>query len=222
MSGFSRPPMRLAHPDNAGSPAVSGPPAKKRAVFLDRDDTLMVNVPYLGDPNLVQIFPEAAEALFALRKAGFLLFVVSNQSGVGRGLITREQVFAVNTELQRQLTGDQIHAFYQSFATPDDPWATDRKPSPELLEQAAKSHEIDLTASFLIGDRLSDIECGINAGCRTVLLTHDQSSRRDSGDPDDVIARQKAHYITSTLTDAANWIISVSSDFPVPKTHEML
>jgi D-glycero-D-manno-heptose 1,7-bisphosphate phosphatase len=191
----------------------------KRAVFLDRDDTLIVNVPYLGDPSLVQIFPEAAEALYALRKADFLLFVVSNQSGVGRGLITREQVFAVNTELQRQLKGDQIHAFYHSFATPDDPWATDRKPSPELLEQAAKAHEVDLAGSFFIGDRLSDIECGINAGCRTVLLTHDRSSRRTSVDPEDTVAREKAHYITTTLTDAANWILSVSSDFPVPKTH---
>jgi D-glycero-D-manno-heptose 1,7-bisphosphate phosphatase len=191
----------------------------KRAVFLDRDDTLIVNVPYLGDPSLVQIFPEAAEALYALRKADFLLFVVSNQSGVGRGLITREQVFAVNTELQRQLKGDQIHAFYHSFATPDDPWATDRKPSPELLEQAAKAHEVDLAGSFFIGDRLSDIECGINAGCRTVLLTHDRSSRRTSVDPEDTVARAKAHYITTTLTDAANWILSVSSDFPVPKTH---
>ncbi len=194
----------------------------KRAIFLDRDDTLMVNVPYLGDPNQVEIFPEAAEALVALRRADYLLFVVSNQSGVGRGLITREQVHAVNTEMQRQLKGDQIHAFYHSFATPDDPWATDRKPSPELLKQAAKSHDIDLTASFFIGDRLSDIECGLNAGCRTVLLTHDKSSRRDSGDPDDALARNKAHYVTSTLTDAANWIISVSHIFPVPKTHELL
>jgi D-glycero-D-manno-heptose 1,7-bisphosphate phosphatase len=194
----------------------------KRAVFLDRDDTLMVNVPYLGDPGQVEIFPEAAQALFALRRADFSLFVVSNQSGVGRGLISKEQVVAVNTELQRQLTGDQIHAFYHSFATPDDPWATDRKPSPELLLQAARTHGIDLAKSFFIGDRLSDIECGINAGCRTVLLTHDKSSRRDSGDPEDAVARAKAHYITSTLTDAANWILSVSSDFPVPKTHELL
>jgi D-glycero-D-manno-heptose 1,7-bisphosphate phosphatase len=195
---------------------------KNRAVFLDRDDTLMVNVPYLGDPGQVEIFPEAAEALFALRRAGFLVFVVSNQSGVGRGLITRDQVHAVNTELQRQLTGDHIHAFYHSFATPDDPWATDRKPSPELLEQAAAEHGIDLAASFFIGDRLSDIECGLNAGCRTVLLTHAQSSRRDAGDPEDEIARNKAHYITSTLTDAANWIITLSTDIPVPKTHELL
>ena len=194
---------------------------KSRAVFLDRDDTLMVNVPYLGDPTRVEIFPDAAQALFTLRKADFLLFVVSNQSGVGRGLITREQVHAVNAELERQMNGDHIHAFYHSFATPDDPYATDRKPSPELLLQAAKSHDLDLAGSFFIGDRLSDIECGLNAGCRTIFLTHDRSSRKNDADPDDAKAREKAHYITTTLTDAANWILSVSSNFPVPKTHEL-
>jgi D-glycero-D-manno-heptose 1,7-bisphosphate phosphatase len=192
---------------------------KPRAVFLDRDDTLMVNVPYLGDPSRVEIFPEAAQALYALRKAGFLLFVVSNQSGVGRGLITRDQVFAVNAELKRQLDGDYIHAFYNSFSTPDDPYATDRKPSPELLLEAAKIHNLDLAASFFLGDRLSDIECGLNAGCRTVLLTHAKSSRRAAPDADDTIAATKAHYIASTLTDAVNWILEVSSNVPWPKTH---
>jgi D-glycero-D-manno-heptose 1,7-bisphosphate phosphatase len=194
---------------------------KPRAVFLDRDDTLMVNVPYLGDPSRVEIFPEAAEALYALRKAGFLLFVVSNQSGVGRGLITREQVFAVNAELKRQLNGDYIEAFYNSFSTPDDPYATDRKPSPELLHQASQLHELDLNASFFIGDRLSDIECGLNAGCRTVLLTHAKSSRKESSDAEDATARLKAHYIANTLMEAAKWIIEVSSTLPWPKTHEV-
>jgi D-glycero-D-manno-heptose 1,7-bisphosphate phosphatase len=193
---------------------------KAKAVFLDRDDTLMVNVPYLGDPSLVEVFPEAAQALYALRKAGFLLFVVSNQSGVGRGLITREQVFAVNAELKRQLDGDYIHAFFHSYATPDDPYATDRKPSPELLLHAAKTHDLDLNASFFIGDRLSDIECGLNAGCRAVLLTHDKSSRKESSDSEDVIAKEKAHYITPSLMEAAQWIIEVSSNIPWPKTHE--
>jgi len=194
---------------------------KPRAVFLDRDDTLMVNVPYLGDPTRVEIFPEAAEALFALRKADFMIFVVSNQSGVGRGLITREQVTAVNAELHRQFKGDYIHAFYNSFATPDDPYATDRKPSPELVLSAAKEYGLDLTGSFFIGDRLTDIECGLNAGCRTIFLTHARSSRRENADPEDSTAREKAHYITSTLTDAANWILSVSSTIPVLKTHEL-
>jgi D-glycero-D-manno-heptose 1,7-bisphosphate phosphatase len=194
---------------------------KNRAVFLDRDDTLMVNVPYLGDPSRVEIFPEAAASLYALRKCGFLLFVVSNQSGVGRGLITRDQVFAVNAELKRQLDGDYIHAFYNSFATPDDPYATDRKPSPELLLEAARVHDLDLAASYFIGDRLSDIECGLNAGCRTVLLTHAKSSRKESSDQEDAVARAKAHYIAATLTEAANWIQEVSSDVPWPKTHEV-
>jgi D-glycero-D-manno-heptose 1,7-bisphosphate phosphatase len=194
---------------------------KQRAVFLDRDDTLIVNVPYLGDPNRVEIFPEAAQALYALRQAGFLLFVVSNQSGVGRGMITRDQVFAVNAEMKRQLKGDYIHAFFHSYATPEDPYATDRKPSPELLLQAAKIHDLDLTASFFIGDRLSDIECGLNAGCRSVMLTHANSSRKDSFDPEDAVAKEKAHYIAGTLMDAANWIIGVTSTIPIPKTHEL-
>jgi D-glycero-D-manno-heptose 1,7-bisphosphate phosphatase len=194
---------------------------KPRAVFLDRDDTLMVNVPYLGDPALVEIFPEAAKALYTLRQAGFLLFVVSNQSGVGRGLITRDQVSAVNAEMKRQLDGDYIHAFFHSYATPDDPYATDRKPSPELLLQAAKVHDLDLAGSFFIGDRLSDIECGLNAGCRTVLLTHAKSSRKENSDEEDAVARVKAHYIAADLSEAARWIEEVSSNVPWPKTHEI-
>lgn len=193
---------------------------KHRAVFFDRDDTLMVNVPYLGDPSQVEIFPEAATALYALRQAGFWLFVVSNQSGVGRGLITRSQVFSVNAELKRQLDGDYIHAFYQSFSTPEDPNATDRKPSPELLFKAAEINDLDLAASFFVGDRLSDIECGLSAGCRTVLLTHYKSSRKDSPDEDDAVAQQKAHYIAQHLVEAAQWILDVSSETPVSKTHE--
>jgi len=194
---------------------------KHRAVFFDRDDTLIVNIPYLGDPTKVEIFPEAALAMHALKSADFWLFVVSNQSGVGRGLITRNQVFAVNVEMERQLGGDYIQAFFHSFATPDDPYATDRKPSPELIHKASQIHNLDLPNSFFVGDRLSDIECGINAGCRTVLLTHEKSSRRDNLDEDDAQAREKAHYIASNLMEATQWILQVSSNIPIPKTHEL-
>lgn len=194
---------------------------KHRAVFFDRDDTLMVNIPYLGDPTKVEIFPEAALAMHALKSADFWLFVVSNQSGVGRGLITRNQVFSVNVELQRQLGGDYINAFFHSFATPDDPYATDRKPSPELLFKAAEIHNLNLTESFFVGDRLSDIECGHNACCRTVLLTHEKSSRNGKLSEEDILAREKAHYIAATLMEAIQWILEVSSDISVPKTHEM-
>jgi len=194
---------------------------KHRAVFFDRDDTLMVNVPYLGDPSLVKIFPEAALAMYHLRQADFWLFVVSNQSGVGRGLITRSQVFSVDAEVKRQLDGDFIHAFYHSFSAPEDAKAMDRKPSPKLLIKAAEINDLDLSKSFFVGDRLSDIECGLNAGCRTVLLTHEHSSRKEAADPDDAVAREKAHFIAATLMEAAQWIIEVSSTIPTPKTHEM-
>ena len=178
-----------------------------RAVFFDRDDTLMVNIPYLGDPSQVKAFAEASVALAELQATGFLLFVVSNQSGVGRGLITREQVDSVNVELVRQLGRDYIHTFYHSYATPDDPWATDRKPSPEILFTAAKAHDLNLSQSFFVGDRLSDIECGLAAGCRTVLLTHPESSRRHEVTDEDKQAASKAHHISPDLQDAVRWII---------------
>jgi D-glycero-D-manno-heptose 1,7-bisphosphate phosphatase len=182
-----------------------------RAVFFDRDDTLMVNVPYLGDPARVEVFAEAAAAMGELQGAGFLLFVVSNQSGVGRGLITRDQVHAVNLEMHRQLGGKSVHAFYHSFAAPDDPYATDRKPSPELLLLAAKEHDLDLARSYFVGDRLSDIECGLAAGCRTILLAHAKSSRRGSDDPEDALAREKAHHVADDLTQAAHYILKSGS-----------
>lgn len=182
----------------------------RRAVFFDRDDTLMVNVPYSGNPSEVEAFAEAAVALADLAEAGFLLFVVSNQSGVGRGLITREQVDSVNIELVRQLGHKHIHTFYHSYATPDDPYATDRKPSPEIVLEAAKEHDIDLAQSFFVGDRLSDIECGLNAGCRTILLTHEKSSRRHDVSEDDRTAMQKAHHIARDLAEVAAWIREAS------------
>jgi D-glycero-D-manno-heptose 1,7-bisphosphate phosphatase len=179
----------------------------RRAVFFDRDDTLMVNVPYSGDPAEVEAFAEASAALADLAEAGFLIFVVSNQSGVGRGLITREQVDSVNVELVRQLGHGHIHTFYHSYATPEDPYATDRKPSPELVLNAAKAHELDLAQSYFVGDRLSDIECGLNAGCRAVFLTHEKSSRRDDISDEDRIAMTKAHLVARDLAEVSRWIL---------------
>ncbi len=182
-----------------------------RAVFFDRDDTLMVNVPYLGDPSKVEAFAEAATALIDLQRAGFLLFVVSNQSGVGRGLITRDQVYSVNLELVRQLGGDYIKAFYHSFSTPDDPHGTDRKPSPELLFLAAKEHDVDLEHSFFVGDRLSDVLCGQAAGCQTILITHARSSRLGNDDPEDERARNEADHLATDLTQAARYILGLAA-----------
>jgi D-glycero-D-manno-heptose 1,7-bisphosphate phosphatase len=143
----------------------------KAAVFLDRDDTLIENVPYLGDPAQVRLLPGAAEACQKLRQAGFPLFVVSNQSGVGRGLISKEQVQAVDRKMESLLGGaGAITGYYHCFAAPGDPYDERRKPSPVMLQEAAREHGLELSRSVMVGNRASDIHAGQRAGCSTILL----------------------------------------------------
>lgn len=173
----------------------------KPAVFFDRDDTLMRNIPYLGDPSKVQIFPGVPDALEKLRHAGFALIIVSNQSGVGRGLITIQQVALVNEELDRKLGESFFTGIYNCFAAPGQPGEEVRKPSPTLLQQAATAHDLDLTRSFMVGDRLSDILAGKNAGCKSVLvLTGPSTTERE-------IARNEADYVAADLIEAAEWVV---------------
>jgi len=173
------------------------------AVFFDRDDTLMVNIPYLGDPSKVQVLPGVPEALARLEKEGFLLFVISNQSGVGRGLITREQVASVNAELDRKLGKPFFRGVYNCFAAPEDPYGSEeRKPSPAMVFQARDEHGLDLKRSFFVGDRLSDVECGRNAGCRSVLVL----TGVGHADADVEKARGLADFAAKDIAEAADWI----------------
>jgi len=175
----------------------------KPAVFFDRDDTLIRNVPYNGDPGRVELLPGARAALHDLQQAGFNLFIISNQSGVGRGLITPEDVEAVNREMVRQLGADFFDGIYLCFAAPDQPDNNCRKPNPGMVWQARDDHDLDLERSFFIGDKLIDIQCGRNAGCHSVLLYNpqDDPERRAS-------ALAAADFAASTLPEAARWIIA--------------
>ena len=146
------------------------------AVFLDRDGTLNEDPGYLGDPNLVKLLPGTGEALSLLKnELGFKLIVVSNQSGISRGLINKEMVDAVNNKLNELLSNYNvsIDAFYYCPFHPDFSTTEEtncRKPSPEMVFQAARDFTIDLEGSYFVGDSVSDIECGINAGLKTVLV----------------------------------------------------
>jgi D-glycero-D-manno-heptose 1,7-bisphosphate phosphatase len=178
----------------------------KYAVFLDRDDTLIENVPYLGDPKLVKLMPGASTAIADLRGANFLLIVISNQSGVGRGLITKEQVRSVDSRMEELLGGKNIFATYEHcFAVPGDPYDDRRKPSPKMIQQAASDLQIDLKRSFMIGNRLCDIQAGNSAGCQTVLL-----SLRV---PKDEIkeASRLASFVASDWPKAKDWILEQAS-----------
>jgi D-glycero-D-manno-heptose 1,7-bisphosphate phosphatase len=140
----------------------------RRAVFLDRDGTLMEEVNYCNDPKRVRVFPGTVGALQRLRHAGWLTVVVTNQSGLARGKISPEQYAAVNAEFLRQLPGG-IDAVYFCADHPDNPTPR-RKPGSGMLEEAARNHGIDLTRSWMIGDKEIDVECGCRAGCRTILV----------------------------------------------------
>jgi D,D-heptose 1,7-bisphosphate phosphatase len=146
------------------------------AVFFDRDGTLNEDPGYLGDPNHLKLFPHTGEGLSILKNnLNFKLVVISNQSGIDRGLISKEMVDSVNSKINVLLKKDNvsIDAFYYcpshpEFSSKEDCWC--RKPSPELVFKAAKDFKIDLTKSYFVGDSVTDIECGMNAGLKTILV----------------------------------------------------
>ena len=146
-------------------------PASRRAIFLDRDGTITIDTGYPSDPDEVELLPGAADGLRTLRDRGWALVLVSNQSGVGRGMITPEQAQAVHDRLMDELraTGVQFDGAYYCPHAPDDACEC-RKPRSGLLRRAASELRIDLARSVMVGDRQSDVEAGRGAGCRTVLL----------------------------------------------------
>jgi D-glycero-D-manno-heptose 1,7-bisphosphate phosphatase len=141
----------------------------RRAVFFDRDGTLMEDAHYCGDPALVRVFPGVPEALHRLKEAGFGVFIITNQSGIGRGLITEAQYRTVQDEFLRQAGRDWIDATYYCPDAPGLP-SQCRKPEPGMVLAASAEHHIDLAASYFVGDKSLDIECGRRAGTRTVLV----------------------------------------------------
>ena len=144
-------------------------PAERPAVFFDRDGTLIEEVHYCSNPSQVRAVGGAPEALLKLSQAGYALVIITNQSGIGRGYFTREDYERVHEEVLWQLKPAEIIGAYYDESTPDHPSAR-RKPSPAMLEEAAREHGLDLSRSWMVGDKTCDVECGKNAGLRTVLV----------------------------------------------------
>ncbi|PYJ81053.1 MAG: HAD family hydrolase [Verrucomicrobia bacterium] len=162
----------------------------KRAVFLDRDGTLIEDRDYLSGPDQVVLFPGAAEALKRLQDAGFKLFIVTNQSGVGRGCFTMADVERVNQRLVELLAknGARLEKIYIAPEAPEQP-SRGRKPSPQFLFDARDEFGIDLAQSYMIGDKLSDLECGWNAGVKKSILVRTGNGAKQEGDSTDMLAR---------------------------------
>jgi len=177
-----------------------------RAVFLDRDGVLNMPVIREGRPyppqtvEEFQLYPEAVEACAILRKRGFLLVVVTNQPDVGRGTQTIETVKAIHSRLQELIPTIE---WFEVCTAPDDnaPDARRRKPAPGMLLDAARDLNIDLTRSYLVGDRWRDVECGIAAGCTTLFIERNYQEE----------LRHAPHHYVTDLMEAASLILSLES-----------
>ncbi len=139
------------------------------AVFIDRDGTIMEDCVYCSDPKNVKIFFGVPEALQRLKSNGFKLIIITNQSGIGRGLFTVKQYRAVEAEVLSQLGDGLIDGTY---FCPDVPGqhSTCRKPAPGMVVEATREHQVDVSRSFLIGDSEIDVECAHNAGVRAIRV----------------------------------------------------
>jgi D-glycero-D-manno-heptose 1,7-bisphosphate phosphatase len=182
------------------------PNAGHRAVFLDRDGTIMEDSNYVGDVERVILIPGAAEALKQLQDAGYKLFIVTNQSGVGRGYFTREAVEAIHAHLDEYFARAGVH-FDRYYVCPHHPEdnCDCRKPKPKFLLDAAVEYGLDLSRSFMIGDRPSDIQAGVNAGAKTILVL--------TGAGRDTLAKQAVSpdFVAENILAAAAWITTLNS-----------
>lgn len=181
-----------------------------KAVFLDRDGTIIRDTGYLSSPEEIKLLPGADMAIKSIRQAGFKVIVVTNQSGVARGMFTLERMQEINEALRQQLAdrGARLDGVYACPFHPEGKvaeYAKDsdlRKPQPGMLLQAAEDLDIDLEASWMVGDSGRDIEAGIRAGCRTVWV-HQR--------PQDEGGRVQAEFTARNLVDAARVILRESA-----------
>ena len=185
----------------------------RRAILLDKDGTLVENVPYNVDPAQMRLLPAAASGLRRLQAAGYLLAVVSNQSGVALGYFAEAALVAVEERLQALLLAEGV-TLARFLYCPHHPQGRVpaysrpcpcRKPAPGLLQQTAAELALDLPASWMVGDILNDVEAGRRAGCRTVLIDN-------GGETEWVAGPLRTPLLTARdLMDAAEQIIACDS-----------
>ncbi len=180
--------------------------APRPAVFLDRDGTIAEEVGYLNHPSRFRMFPFAAAAIRRLNEAGLPVVVVTNQSGVGRGYFPESLVHSVNEMMKEELAaaGARIDAVYYCPHTSADRCDC-RKPKTGLLERAAREHSLDLSRSFVVGDRYGDIELARNVRARGILVR--------TGYGEGELAWHSAkwptqpNFVAEDLSKAADWIL---------------
>ncbi len=176
----------------------------KKAVFLDRDGTLNEDPGYLREPSQLKLIPGVGEALELLRRSGFSLIVISNQSGVGRGLIDPAAIPKIHAKMSELLSpwAVDVDDYYLCFHRPED-LCECRKPKPKLLLDAARVHHIDVSLSYMVGDKPADIGAGKQAGCKAVALVRTGEGKATEAH----LQKGEADFIGDSLLDVARWIL---------------
>ena len=178
----------------------------QRAVILDRDGVLNEERNYLHRVEDFVLLPGVPAALGRLAAAGFLLFVVTNQSGIGRGYFTQDDVDKLHAHLRAQLSRERVslRKIYVAPEAPDQP-SRGRKPSPQFLFDARDEYRLDLAQSFMIGDKLTDLECGWNAGVkRSILVRTGYGAKTET----ESAGQLRDAPVVDDLSAAAEWILA--------------
>ncbi len=181
---------------------------KNVAVFVDRDDTLMVDVGYCRNPDQVQLLPGVADGLKLLSQHGYYAIVVTNQSGIARGYFSPRELEAVHSRLLKELNthGADLRAIYYCPHHPEESCSC-RKPRPGLLLRAASELNLKLRSCYTIGDREWDIEAGRAAGTQTILLSN---NAKLGGQPDKL--KTQADYVAQDLLEAVLLILKLNPE----------
>jgi len=180
------------------------------AVFLDRDGTINIDYGYVSKAEQVELFPQTGEALsFLKNQLGLKLIVISNQSGIARGMMTHEDVALVNKRIDELLKVYNVKIddyFYCPYHPEFDnsELCKCRKPSPLMIYKAAEKHKINIKTSYLIGDMISDIECGKSAGVKKNIFVKTSKHK----EYDKLVKRNDivCDYIAENLPEAVNFI----------------
>lgn len=175
-----------------------------RAIFLDRDGTLNPDPGYISNPEQFELFSGVGQALLRLQQAGYLLVLITNQSGIARGLFNHSQLGAVHEKLEQLLAKDgvRLSGIYYCPHHPDFPDAEGvaacdcRKPAPALIHRAIEDLKIDPENSFMVGDKVSDVELGLNAGVTPIFIGKKAPEKHPG-----IVA-------FSSLTEAVDWLLA--------------
>jgi D,D-heptose 1,7-bisphosphate phosphatase len=172
-----------------------------KAVFVDRDGTINIDGPYLSDPDKFRMYPGVGEGISKLKKSGYKIIVITNQSGIGRGYFTEKNLLKIHEKMKEEFQhfNTKIDGIYYCPHHPDI-YCECRKPKTKLFEKAIHDHDIDVTKSYMVGDKMQDVEAGKKIGVKTILIP--TLNNENTG-----TKKQKPDYIATNFTKAVEWIL---------------